>query len=141
MYTIVNYLYRDASNYKRLNQVCFLGTLSEHQKARIIGSLYEGEYFIPSAIGWDEERISADYNDDDGCWFELTKDDFLKCQESRHTSFLMNGHRLRLSRLSVLLIGKAIWVIGKCSVKWAADLSAAHFWEFRYFTIHFGVWN
>ena len=78
MYTIVNYLYRDASNYKRLNQVCFLGTLSEHQKARIIGSLYEGEYFIPSAIGWDEERISADYNDDDGCWFELTKDDFFE---------------------------------------------------------------
>lgn len=78
MYTIVNYLYRDASNYKRLNQVCFLGTLSEHQKARIIGSLYEGEYFIPSAIGWDEEWISADYNDDDGCWFELTKDDFFE---------------------------------------------------------------
>ena len=29
----------------------------------------------------------------------------------------------------------------KCSVKWAADLSAAHFWEFRYFTIYFGAWN
>ena len=58
MYTIVNYLYRDASNYKRLNQVCFLGTLSEHQKARIIGSLYEGEYFIPSAIGFTADLIS-----------------------------------------------------------------------------------
>ena len=81
MYTIIDYLYRDGSNYKRLNKVYINGTLSEHQKARIIGSLDEGEYFIPSAIGWNEERVSADYNDDDHCWFELTKDDFIEVSE------------------------------------------------------------
>lgn len=81
MLTRINYLYRDASNYKRQNEIYVNGVFTEAQKERIIASLYEGEYFIPCAIGWPETRISGDYDDDDHCWFELNKNDFCEVAE------------------------------------------------------------
>lgn len=76
MYTKICYLYRDASNYKRLNEICVNGIFTESQKTQIIESLNDGEYFIPRAVGWPEIRVSVDYNEDDHCWFELHIEDF-----------------------------------------------------------------
>ena len=70
MNTKICYLYRDASNYKMYNMAVLNGQLTEAQKSAILSCLHDGEWFIPSAVGLDEERFS-DFNEDDHVWFEL----------------------------------------------------------------------
>lgn len=48
--TRISYLYRDASNYKRPNEVIVQGTFTSKQIDTIISCLDEGEYFIPDQI-------------------------------------------------------------------------------------------
>lgn len=70
MNTRINYLYRDASNYKVLNSAVIRGELSEEDQRTILSCLEDGEYFIPSQVGLDEERFGS-WTEDDHCWFEL----------------------------------------------------------------------
>ena len=52
MNTKIEYLYRDASNYKKTNQVIVSDTFDEAQKESIQDCLFEGEYFIPRQVGF-----------------------------------------------------------------------------------------
>lgn len=70
MNTIVQYLYRDASNYKKWNEVIIQGELSGEQLKRIEACLFDGEYFTPRSVGLPESRITDYRTDDDHCWFE-----------------------------------------------------------------------
>jgi hypothetical protein len=75
MNTKIEYLYRDASNYKKINQVIVSGTFDEAQKESIQDCLSEGEYFIPRQVGFPEMRFDK-LNEDDHCWFELSVENF-----------------------------------------------------------------
>jgi len=55
--TKIEYLYRDADNYKVRNEVIIEGTITEHQKQIIEDCLDEGEYFIPHAVGLPERTL------------------------------------------------------------------------------------
>ncbi|WP_289026725.1 hypothetical protein [uncultured Flavonifractor sp.] len=68
--TCIDYLYRDASNYKKPNRAIIRGRLSEEEQQAILDCLSEGEYFIPSQVGLHEERFD-DWTEDDHAWFEL----------------------------------------------------------------------
>ena len=82
MNTKMYYLYRDASNYKTTNVAIIEGEISKEQIAEIIGCLDEGEYFIPSAVGLDEERFGSWDDECDHYFFELNEDDFELTEES-----------------------------------------------------------
>ena len=75
MNTQINYLYRDASNYKVYNECVIEGEITDEQIMTIIGCLEDGEYFIPEQVGLDANRFS-DFTDDDHCLMELCKQDF-----------------------------------------------------------------
>lgn len=79
--TMINYLYRDASNYKVRNKVIIKGILSKKEIELILDSLDEKEYFIPEQVGFPAERF-GDITEDDHCWMELTKDDFTLSMET-----------------------------------------------------------
>jgi len=73
--TKINYLYRDAHNYKQHNEVVVFGTFTEYQIDIIMDCLDGGEYFIPKQVGLPEERFDK-WTEDDHCWFELERDGF-----------------------------------------------------------------
>lgn len=75
MNTKIEYLYRDASNYKKINQVIVSGTFDEIQKESIQNCLSEGEYFIPRQVGFPEIRFDK-LTEDDHYWFELSVENF-----------------------------------------------------------------
>lgn len=68
--TEIQYLYRDASNFK-LRTLCVLaGALTEAEKEEILECLIDGEYFVPGQAGLpDDNRYSG--TEDDTDWFEL----------------------------------------------------------------------
>lgn len=98
MNTKLKYMYRDASNYKKVQEVIVSGTLTNDQKIAIFAKCnefdkdefdnnfisdnaktkmftpgeYYGEpvYFIPQQVGLPEERFDK-ISEDDHCWFEL----------------------------------------------------------------------
>ena len=70
MNTIIEYLYRDASNYKQWNKAVIRGELSSEQLERIEARLFDGEFFVPRSVGLPEQRITDYRTDDDHCWFE-----------------------------------------------------------------------
>ena len=74
--TKINYLYRDACNYKSANSEIIEGRISQNQINEIIACLEDGCYFIPCQIGFSEIRCGSDNIEDDHCWFELSSDDF-----------------------------------------------------------------
>lgn len=69
MNTKINYLYRDASNYKQPQSVVVEGELSKGQIEQIYETC-DGEYFIPAQIGLPEIRFDK-ITEDDHCWFEI----------------------------------------------------------------------
>lgn len=71
MNTNIEYLYRDGSNEKIWNNCVIPGEITEEQKSAILDSLYDGENFIPSAVGMSEERFSKWDWDVDHPFFEL----------------------------------------------------------------------
>ena len=72
MNTRINFLYRDASNYKIYQQAVIEGELSEDQIQDILDARHEGEWFLPSVVGLDAERFSEE-TEDDHPWFELSE--------------------------------------------------------------------
>jgi len=72
--TKITFLYRDASNYKMLNEVILKGAATEEDKKAILESC-DGEFFIPEQVGLDVERF-GDITEDDHCWCELGEDAF-----------------------------------------------------------------
>ena len=77
MNTIINFLYRDAANYKFWYQEIVKGEITEDQKKTIFSTLDQGEYFIPAAVGLNC-GYAAGYApcDDDHPWCELWEDAF-----------------------------------------------------------------
>lgn len=73
MNTRFTYLYRDACNYKQVNDVVVPGVFTQAQIDSIIGCLDSGWYFIPAQIGFLEIRF-GEITEDDHCWFELERD-------------------------------------------------------------------
>lgn len=69
--TKINYLYRDAGNYKVYNSCILSGVITDEQKARIFASLDCGEYFIPSRVGLPEKRFDTHNPLNDHPFFEL----------------------------------------------------------------------
>lgn len=79
--TKMQFLYRDASNYKTWNEVIVKGEISDEQIQRIVSSLEEGLYFIPEQLSLPIERF--DYlTSDDHCYCELSADDFSLTSDS-----------------------------------------------------------
>ncbi len=76
MNTRINYLYRDADNYKMPNSCVVIGEISEVQIAEVISCLDCGEYFIPRQVGLPEKRFDRFDEEVDHCWFELSADGF-----------------------------------------------------------------
>lgn len=88
--TKINYLYRDANNYKVHNECVIKGTFSEKQKERIFDSLESGEFFIPGAVGLPAKRFSIFRDEVDHPWFELTEDDFEETIETATVNITTN---------------------------------------------------
>ena len=76
MNTKINYLYRDADNYKVYNVCVIAGELTGAEIRTIIGCCDSGEYFIPRQIGLPETRFETYDPAVDHCWFELDEDSF-----------------------------------------------------------------
>lgn len=74
--TRVNYLYRDAGNYKMFNEAVVSGAITEEQIVAILETLDEGEYFLPAQVGLPEERPDKWAPRYDHPWFELEADGF-----------------------------------------------------------------
>lgn len=73
--TRINYLYRDASNYKVHNHVVIRGQMTAEMTAACMAACDEGSYFVPSQIGLPEEKFEAE-TEDDVPWFELNEFSF-----------------------------------------------------------------
>lgn len=76
MNTKINYLYRDADNYKVHNVCVVEGTLTKQQIKGIIDCCNDGEYFIPRQIGLPEKRFDSYDPAVDHCWFEIDESCF-----------------------------------------------------------------
>ena len=73
--TRINYLYRDASNYRVSNSCIVRGHMTEEQRRTILSAMDEEMYFIPSAVGMPEKKFETE-TEDDHPFFELTCEDF-----------------------------------------------------------------
>jgi hypothetical protein len=74
MNTRIEYLYRDADNYKQFGSVVLRGEITSQERERIKASLDSGEYFIPSQVGLPDlqpKMISFPDRDADHVWHEL----------------------------------------------------------------------
>ena len=76
MNTKISYLYRDADNYKKVNECVIAGALTAEQICAIKDCCDMGEYFIPSQVGLPERRFDRYDPAVDHCWFELDEDSF-----------------------------------------------------------------
>ena len=81
MNTKINYLYRDADNYKVHNECVVQGTISAEQIAVVLECLDEGEYFIPHLVGLPEKRFDTFDPQVDHPYFELSEDSFEETME------------------------------------------------------------
>jgi hypothetical protein len=76
-YSVFEYLYRDAGNYKAWGELLLLGDLSEADMAAINSRFESGQYFIAEQLGipslyeklWKECDSNA--SDDDHVWHEF----------------------------------------------------------------------
>ena len=80
--TRINYLYRDADNYKMHNSCVVSGEITEAQVTEIMSCLDSGEYFIPRQVGLPEKRFDKLDLEADHCWFELNKDGFESTEDA-----------------------------------------------------------
>ena len=74
MNTRVEYLYRDADNYKQFASVVLSGEITPEERARIATALDNGEYFIPSQVGLEDLQTRMPFfpnPDSDHVWHEL----------------------------------------------------------------------
>ena len=90
--TRIDYLYRDADNYKMPNSAVVKGLLSEDQKKIIMSSLQDGEFFIPSQVGLPETRVDEYWDmESDHVFFELDEDSFTATDEEPTVSVTAEG--------------------------------------------------
>ena len=73
--TLIEYLYRDGSNYKMRNFCIVSGTITKKEIDIIMDTLLDGEYFIPAVVGLPEERFGS-WTEDDTQFFELDRHGF-----------------------------------------------------------------
>ncbi len=73
--TKMEFLYRDASNWKQWNVAVLEGTLTEEQRREIIDCCDDGEYFIPELVGLPATRFGST-TEDDHPFCELCMDNF-----------------------------------------------------------------
>lgn len=76
MNTKITYLYRDACNYKNINEVIVNGHLTAQQKRKIISCCDCKHYFIPRQVGFPEVRFKKIDPEIDTCWFEIDEYSF-----------------------------------------------------------------
>lgn len=67
--TCIEYLYRDADNYKKLNRHVIIGEVTEKMLEDICSFLDEGEFFKPAMVGLPEEKFGST-TEADHDWFE-----------------------------------------------------------------------
>jgi len=72
----LEYMYRDASNYKIFERALFFGTFEDRDERRLREHLLEGEWFIPEQVGLEPlqgrfAEYSATPNDDDHALHEF----------------------------------------------------------------------
>lgn len=79
--TRIDYLYRDASNYKKPNMAIVSGSMSGEQQQMILDCLDEGENFIPHLVRLPEIRFDSYSMEDDHPWFELQEGAFSETTE------------------------------------------------------------
>lgn len=65
--TKLEYLYRDASNYKEFKEVVIKGSL---HKADLAPYLHEAEFFVPSEVGLPDLQHGK-WSEDDHIWHEI----------------------------------------------------------------------
>ena len=75
----MEYLYRDASNYKVQNAIVVDGTLTQSQIETICKTLND-DRFIPEQIGLPANRFEEIDPDEDHCWFELYASGFYEVE-------------------------------------------------------------
>lgn len=73
MNTRVEYLYRDACNYKAWQEVIFAGEITEEDKQKIANSLEDETYFIPEQVHL-PLYMPWPVTEDDHCFCELYPD-------------------------------------------------------------------
>lgn len=95
MNTKVNYLYRDADNYKQHNEEIISGTITEEQIQQILETLNDGEYFIPHLIGF-AEVFCGSITDSDHPYFELHQTDFEETEAEPTVNLTAEQHLLML---------------------------------------------
>ena len=74
--TKIEYLYRDADNYKVFNECVIEGLLSEEQKKQILGCRIDGEWFIPHMVGLPGNQFGSWDPESDHPLFELYEHSF-----------------------------------------------------------------
>lgn len=74
--TKINYLYRDAEDYKVHNKCIIKGTFTDKQKKQILDSLESGEFFIPGKVSLPAKQFENWNYETDHPWFELDEDSF-----------------------------------------------------------------
>lgn len=67
--SVFEYVYRDASNYKQFGEVLLTGLATDLDRQMISKSLFEGEFFLPKAVGlpplqqnWDDYPTNDDHD-------------------------------------------------------------------------------
>lgn len=71
--TKISYRYTDAANYKQHEEVVVEGVIGEWERGQIFKRLYDGEFFIPPAVGLDslQGRMSSPDDELDHPWHIL----------------------------------------------------------------------
>lgn len=75
-YTILEYQYSDASNYKAFHAIKLLGVISDSDIEEIRACMYDSEYFVPQKVGLPalQTLLSEEYNgfnEDDHDWHSI----------------------------------------------------------------------
>ncbi|HXI13729.1 MAG TPA: hypothetical protein VNM92_13960 [Thermoanaerobaculia bacterium] len=72
MNTRFEYVYRDASNYKKWREIIFAGRASEGLAHRLTAALHDGEWFIAEQVRLPNLfLLEFSVNEDDHCWHEF----------------------------------------------------------------------
>ncbi len=75
MNTKIEFLYRDASNWKTWNRIVIPGEMTREQIGRIMACRDGGEYFIPERLGLEAERWGTYEEALDHIWCQLYEHD------------------------------------------------------------------
>lgn len=104
--TAINYLYRDADNYKVKNRCVINGVLDEEQQKMILSCLEAGEYFIPQLVGLTERRFDEYDPERDHPFMEMDSDAFELTEEGNDVSLtpdeLVNRFLLQKNNWNIL---------------------------------------